>query len=394
MFFRAVEMFLLLKRANADITIDASLPAKFCKDERENIRLALIYILTLRYDVTSNTTQPAASFMSKLKRVTLQQIADTVGVTKMTVSRYLRHPDTVAAPTGARISAAIDTLGYIQNRAPSMLSRASSKAIGIVIPSLSNQVFSALVQGIESVTRENGYDTLLAHTGYDEQEEQHRIAALLSYQIDGIILTETHHTHKTRQMLMQAGIPIVESMELPASPLDMAVGLDHQEAAKQATQRLLTNGCRAPVYFAARMDTRTLLRQAGYEQAMDEAGLDPVTIEMAGASDFSAGRRIMAKAMSVYPAMDGALCTNDDLAVGALFWCRDQQVPVPEQMRIIGYNGLDIGQAVSPALTSVITPRYQIGEISARYLLDAINGNRSGAVRHDVGFSFTNGSTG
>lgn len=156
--------------------------------------------------------------MSKPRRVTLQDIADAVGITKMTVSRYLRQPDAVAAQTGTRIQAAIDTLGYIQNRAPSMLSRASSKAIGIVIPSLSNQVFSALVQGVESVTRECGYDTLLAHTSYDEYEEQDKIAALLSYQVDGLILTETRHTDKTRQMLKQAGIPVVEAMELPASP--------------------------------------------------------------------------------------------------------------------------------------------------------------------------------
>lgn len=332
--------------------------------------------------------------MSKPRRVTLQDIADAVGITKMTVSRYLRQPDAVAAQTGTRIQAAIDTLGYIQNRAPSMLSRASSKAIGIVIPSLSNQVFSALVQGVESVTRECGYDTLLAHTSYDEYEEQDKIAALLSYQVDGLILTETRHTDKTRQMLRQAGIPVVEAMELPAFPLDMAVGLDHQQAARQATRRLLEQGCRAPVYLAARMDTRTLLRQAGYEQAMLEADREPVTVKTTEASNFSAGRQLIETALRDYPATDGVLCTNDDLAVGVIFWCHEQGIAIPQQMKIIGYNGLDIGQAVTPMLTSIVTPRFDIGQISARYLLEAINGVRPASQRHDVGFSFTHGVTG
>jgi len=275
-----------------------------------------------------------------------------------------------------------------------MLSKASSKAIGIVIPSLSNQVFSALVQGVESVTREYGYDTLLAHTSYDEHEEEAKVAALLSYQVDGLILTETRHTDRTRQMLQQAGIPVVEAMELPASPLDMAVGLDHQEAARQATCRLLEQGCRAPVYLAARMDTRTLLRQAGYEQAMYQADREPVTVKTTNASNFSAGRQLIENALHDYPASDGVLCTNDDLAVGVMFWCLEQGIAIPQQMKIIGYNGLDIGQAVTPRLTSIATPRYDIGQLSARCLLDAIVGTRPQSLRHDVGFSFTDGMTG
>ena len=93
---------------------------------------------------------------TRKRRPTLQDIADLTGVTKMTVSRYLRDPSAVAEGTRERIAAAVEELGYIPNRAPDMLSNATSKAIGILIPSLSNQVFSAVVHGIESVTRPAG----------------------------------------------------------------------------------------------------------------------------------------------------------------------------------------------------------------------------------------------
>lgn len=99
---------------------------------------------------------------SRKRRPTLQEIADLTGVTKMTVSRYLRDPQAVAEATQER-TAAVEQLGYIPNRAPEILSNATSRAIGILIPSLSNQVFSALVRGIASVTRPAGYQTLLAH---------------------------------------------------------------------------------------------------------------------------------------------------------------------------------------------------------------------------------------
>lgn len=138
---------------------------------------------------------------NKKTRTTLQDVADQVGVTKMTVSRYMRNPESVAEKTRVKIAAAIEEMGYIENRAPAMLSKSSSKAIGILLPSLSNQIFASFVQGIETVTKANGYETLLAHFSYDELEEERKIASLLSYQVDGLILTESHHTPRTLQMI-------------------------------------------------------------------------------------------------------------------------------------------------------------------------------------------------
>ncbi len=93
---------------------------------------------------------------TRKRRPTLQDIADLTGVTKMTVSRYLRDPSAVAEGTRERIAAAVEELGYIPNRAPDMLSNATSKAIGILIPSLSIPVFSAVILGIEALTRPAG----------------------------------------------------------------------------------------------------------------------------------------------------------------------------------------------------------------------------------------------
>ncbi len=111
----------------------------------------------------------------KKNRTTLQDIADKIGITKMTVSRYLRNPDSVAAKTRDKIALAIEELGYIENKAPAMLSKSSSRAIGVLLPSLSNQIFASFVQGIEAVTKAHGYETLLAHFSYDEVEEEQKL---------------------------------------------------------------------------------------------------------------------------------------------------------------------------------------------------------------------------
>ena len=133
----------------------------------------------------------------KKKRPVLQDVADRVGVTKMTVSRFLRNPEQVSVALRGKIAAALDELGYIPNRAPDILSNATSRAIGVLLPSLTNQVFAEVLRGIESVTDAHGYQTMLAHYGYKPEMEQERLESMLSWNIDGLILTERTHTPRT-----------------------------------------------------------------------------------------------------------------------------------------------------------------------------------------------------
>lgn len=330
---------------------------------------------------------------NRKSRPTLQDIADRIGITKMTVSRYMRNPESVAVATREKIAKIVEELGYIQNRAPAMLSKSSSKAIGVLLPSLSNQVFANFAQGIETVTKANGYETLIAHFSYSEEEEESKIAALLSYQVDGLILTSTDHTTRTLQMIKTAGIPVVEAMELPKNPIDMAVGLNHEHAAYTVVKEMIKTGKRNTVYFGARLDTRTQLRMNGYDRAMQEANLEPVHILTEEHSSFTLGRELLDRALTEQPNLNGIFCTNDDIAIGTIMACQAQGISVPNQISVVGYNALDVGQAMSPKLTSISTPRYEIGEKSAQLLLSAITGNVIEQKVFDMGFTVTEGES-
>lgn len=206
--------------------------------------------------------------MTKNKRPTLQDIADYLGITKMTISRYLRNPDSVANGTQARIAEAIERFGYIPNRAPDILSNAKSRAIGVLVPSLTNQVFANVIRGIEQITDKAGYQTMLAHYGYSEKKEERRIESLLSYNVDGIILSESQHSEKTKKMLKVANIPVIEIMDTTEVGIQQVVGFDNIAAAQAMVETMINRGHRNVVYFAARQDKRTRLRQQGYENAM------------------------------------------------------------------------------------------------------------------------------
>lgn len=323
---------------------------------------------------------------TKTKRPTLQDIADFLGVTKMTVSRYLRNPESVAAETRPKIAQAIEQFGYIPNKAPNMLFNARSRAIGVLVPSLTNQVFADVIKGIEQITDAAGYQTMLAHYGYSQAKEEQRIESLLSYHVDGLILSETGHSERTLKMLQTANIPVIEIMETGEIGSQQAVGFDNISASQAMTETMISRGRRQIVYFSARMDKRTQLKMQGYAQAMQKHGLSPHCLVTEQPSSFSLGAEQLRQALREYPDLDGIFCTNDDLAIGALFECQRLGIAVPEQIAIAGFHGHDVGQSLTPQLATVITPRLAIGERAARELLARINGETAFSPIINLGY--------
>lgn len=320
------------------------------------------------------------------KRPTLQDVANHLGLTKMTVSRYLRNPDSVAKETQQKIAEAIDLLGYIPSQAANMLFNSRSRAIGVLVPSLTNQVFADVIKGIEQVTDQAGYQTMLAHYGYSEEKEEQRIESLLSYHVDGLILSENHHSPRTLKMLKVANIPVVEIMDSGQIGLQQGVGFDNISAAHAMVETMIYRGRKNIVYFSARMDKRTQLKMQGYEQAMIKHGLTPHCLVTEEPSSFSLGARQLQEALIAYPDIDGIFCTNDDLAIGALFECQRLGIAIPDQIAIAGFHGHDVGQSLTPQLATVITPRLEIGRVAAQELLARIDGEPQQASIIDLGY--------
>lgn len=330
--------------------------------------------------------------MTKKKRVSLQNVADQVGVTKMTVSRFLKNPDLVSEITRQKLAIALDQLGYIPNRAPGMLLNAKSHTIGVLIPSLTNSVFSEVLRGIESVTSLAGYQTMLAHYGYDQDKEEKFIESLLSYNIDGLLLSESTHTHKTLSMIEHSGIPVVEMMDIQ-NALMQAVGFDNVKAAQTMTETMIQRGYKHIVYLGARMDIRTKLKMQGYQQMMKAYGLTAHSMMTEESSSFSLGAKLLNKTLTKYPNTDGIFCTNDDLAIGAVFECQRQNISIPKQIAIAGFHGHDVGQAMFPKLASVITPRKRIGQVAAQQLIARLNGDPIVEKIIDLGFTISLGES-
>lgn len=322
----------------------------------------------------------------KNKRPTLQDIANLVGVTKMTVSRCLRDPNNVSDALREKIKLAVEELGYIPNRAPDILSNAKSHSIGVLVPSLTNQVFAEIIRGIESVTEPAGYQLMLAHYSYSEQQEEKSIEMLLSYNVDALILSENHHSKRTQKMLKTAGIPVIEIMDTVSNSIEQSIGFDNHAAAKAMTTAMIEKGHDHIVYFAARLDVRTKLKLAGYEEAMREHSLTPISLQTTSASSFTLGADLLQKMRKEHPQANGIFCTNDDLAVGAIYECQRLGIRVPQDIGIAGFHGHDLSNIMVPRLATVITPREQMGIISAEQILRRLAGQSITKPIIDLGF--------
>ncbi|MBD1574245.1 gluconate operon transcriptional repressor GntR [Vibrio sp. S17_S38] len=329
----------------------------------------------------------------KKRRPNLQDIADEVGVTKMTVSRCLRDSSKVSSTTYQKIMEVIDRLGYIPNKAPELLSNSKSRSLGVLVPSLTNHVFAEVIRGIENITEAHGYQTMLAHYGYSQEIEEERISNLLAYHVDGLILSESQHSERTLKMIETSGVPVVEIMDLNADPILKSVGFDNEKAGYEMTSLMVERGCKQIVYLGARLDERTKLKLAGYNRAMTDKQLLSTNVLTDKSSSFSLGAELLNKALAMYPSLDGVFCTNDDLAIGALFECQRLGIKVPQDISIAGFHGHDVGQAMEPKLASVITPRFEIGQEAAKQLLESIKQDSNTKQSLDLGFTLFSGGT-
>lgn len=307
----------------------------------------------------------------KNQRVTLQDIALLAGVTKMTVSRYLRTPEKVAAETAEKIAQVMKEVNFTDSDE----ARSTQKPrIGVLIPSFNNQIFADLLAGIESITLEQGYQTLVVNYDYSRQREEEHIVQLLAYPIAGLILTDSEHTLRAEKYLTAAKIPVAQVMDLEGPEGRIAVGFDNFQAGYDMTEALLASGKRQVVYFGAMSDARDTKRFQGYCRAMEKQGLTPRQITPHRVSSVTVGSDMLAMARQLYPDLDAILCTNDDLAVGVLQECLRLGLRVPQDIALSGFHGLDIGKATTPGIASVITPRFDIGKVATEILLKRIKG--------------------
>lgn len=324
-----------------------------------------------------------------LGKVTLSEVAAHAGVAPMTASRAINQPELVSATLRERVDKAILELGYVPNRAARALASAQSKVIAVLVPSLSNAVFTAVLAGIQDALDPCNYQILIGNTRYSDAEEEKLLFAYMQSNPDGILLSGLTHSPRVQQMLATSRVPVVSMMDLSPEPGAMSVGFSQVDAGYAMTRYLIDKGRQRIGYMAAQLDERTLRRAEGYRKAMQEAGLADPALELLvpAPSTIALGAELLGRMLATVPDLDAIFCCNDDLAHGAIFQCQRRGISVPEQLAICGFNDLPASAWMKPSVTTIGTPLYQTGFDAASLLLASIRGTEIAAQRIDLGFT-------
>jgi len=322
-------------------------------------------------------------------RATLADVAARAGVATMTASRAISHPDQVSEALRARVQQAVAELNYVPNQAARALATAESNVIVVLVPSLSNAVFTAVLAGIQDALEADGYQILIGNTRYSDAEEEKLLGIYLRSHPAGILLSGLTHSDKVNQMLATAKLPVVSMMDLATEPGQVSVGFSQQQAGYTMTRYLIDKGKKRIGFMGAQLDERTLKRLEGYRQAMREAKLYDARLEtmVPDPSTIALGAELLGRMLAVAPDCDAIFCCNDDLAHGAIYQCQRRGIAVPRQLAICGFNDLPASAWMNPSVTTIGTPRYRVGFEAAALLRAIIKGEQPANTRIDLGFT-------
>jgi len=321
----------------------------------------------------------------------MAEVAALAGVTKMTVSRVLRHPEKVTPATRARVSEAIATMGYVPNRLAGSLTAGVSGMVAAIVPTLRHSLFADTMEGLSDVLSEAGLDLIVSSSSYRTDVEESQIRSLLERRPDALVLTGLTHTPGARDLLRTFGVPVVETWETGDQPVDMVVGYSNRQAAYAMTAQLLEAGYRNVVFVngPSENNERARHRAEGYRAAMQDAGIRPLPVHVVHDENAilpETGARAMRAIREETPHADALFFTSDVFAVGAILACRDMGIAVPGDIGIAGFHDLEIGRIVSPTLTTVHVPALEMGRRAGEMIVGRLSAKPT-AERQELGFT-------
>lgn len=323
------------------------------------------------------------------RRVTLDDVADAARVSPITVSRALRNPDMVSAELRGRIDRAVLKLGYVPNMAASRLASSRSHAIGVLVPTLYNVIFSEYLQALHEVFLPAGFQVVVVNSRYSQAEEEKAVRTLLGQRVEAMVIVGVNHTVLTRRMLTRARIPVVETFQIAREPIGLNIALDQVQAGYDATRFLLEKGYRRIGFLLGQHDERAMERLSGFKRAMAESGLDGEQLAMSlpGPSTIALGAQLMATLHDRKRVPEALFCIDDNLALGAMQECRRLGLKVPEDVAILGFHDLEFAACASPSLSSVATRRHELGRLAAQSVLKMLKtGTRGRPATVNLGY--------
>lgn len=320
--------------------------------------------------------------------ISIRDVAQRSGVSIATVSNVLNNRCNVSDELRAKVLQAVKDLDYVANPIARSMRNSKTFIIGVIVVDLNCIFFAPMLKGIQNVTSKAGYSIITYDSNYDGELEKRYVRMMKNNLADGLIIAglsdAENKSFYERIMREDTGRPFpIVSMENNLCDIGIdSVYIDNEAAALTAASHLIELGCRRILHIKApRATSSHSLRCMGYRKALSQAGIpyDP-SLEVNGDFSAASGYNVVQAMLRTGVSFDGIFAANDQMAVGAIRALCNAKIPVPEKVKIVGFDNTFISSIVNPSLTTINVPIYKMGMAAATQLLERLESPGSNAV--------------
>lgn len=313
-----------------------------------------------------------------MKETTLKQIAETLGISITTVSKALKNYPDVSEKTKKSVLELAQSLHYTPNSFAVNLRTKESRTIGLIIPEVVHHFFSNVINGIIAEAEKNGYLVIILQSNESLELEKKQVELLINKRVDGIIMSLSNESNDENHIkeILRREIPFVQFDKISKFILSSKVVINDQKAAFEATEHLIKKGCKKIAHIRGPVNPQNAIdRFLGYKKALEYYGItfDYNLVYTCKNVTFDEGKLFAAQIIKEHPDVDGIFVITDLVAVGVLAHFNENKIKVPNNVKVIGFSNWFMSQVITPKLSTVDQPSYEMGVESFNLLLEEMN---------------------
>ncbi|MDQ0087552.1 LacI family transcriptional regulator [Paenibacillus anaericanus] len=300
----------------------------------------------------------------------IKDVAKLAGVSVATVSRVLNDKGYVGQRTRELVEQAIKELNYKPNEVARSLFKKQSNTIGLIVPDIMNPFFPELARAVEDTASKFGYNVILCNSDEDKVKEQTYLDMLQQNYVTGIIVSSNT---MTATQIEELNIPVV-SIDREISKGLPTIVVENSKGASVATDFLISKGCRRIAHIRGPQGVVNAdERCEGYREVVHQEPWFNESYIINGDYDMESSIEATLELLTIHPEIDGIFAANDIMAIGAMKAAYQLGKRIPEELSIIGFDGIKLSSVTIPELTTIVQPIYELGEKATTMLVSLMN---------------------
>lgn len=324
-----------------------------------------------------------------MKRVTISDVAQKAGVSKSTVSHVINNTRFVESDTQKRVLIAINELNYRPSGIARSLVSQRTRTAGLLISDVGNPFYHEVIMGVEEIALANGYSIFLCNTSYDLERGMRLIHSLIDRSVDGVMFMSSRMSLEMVEEVVKNQIQavVLDWEKSQVEDLAATITINFKPGIQQAVAHLVGLGHQNIAYVSGPLNYWTArARRDAFLEALEECGVDPeAALIIEGNLQIDGGQKAFSRLVQASPCPSAVVTANDLTALGVLWAARNAGFAIPQDLSVIGLDDIDLASKVTPPLTTIALPRFEIGKRAMQLLLDTIDHPATVVRQQEVG---------